>query len=62
MVALSHTARRTDWKHHRVVAHYLETISGLTDSHPDLEKDVFDFHDVNTAIPAAYSGAQSALR
>jgi len=62
MVALSHTARRTDWKHHRVVAHYLESVSGLTDAHPELEHDVFDFHDVDIAIPLAYQGAQGALR
>jgi len=62
MVALSHTARRSDWKHHKVVAHYLETITGLTDAHPEIERDVFDFHEVDTLIPKAYEGAQGALR
>ncbi len=62
MVALSHTARRSDWQRHSVVAHYLETISGLTDAHPDIERDVFDFHEVQVSMPREYEGAQGALR
>ena len=62
MVALSHTARRSDWQRHSVIAHYLQTISGLTDAHPEIEGDVFGFHEVEVSMPREYVGAQGALR
>jgi len=59
MVALSLTARKPAWAHKKVVAQFMSTIPRLTDSHKELEHDVFGVHQSPALLPEAYESARS---
>lgn len=61
MVALSYTARQGVWSKHRVIAHFIDTIPGLTDAHPDLDQQVFGATPSPVAIPDEYEAARRVL-
>ena len=59
MVALGQTAKKPAWASHKVVAHFISTIPTLTDSHTDLEREVFVVHETTAGIPEVYESARS---
>jgi hypothetical protein len=59
MVALGQTAKKPAWASHKVVAHFISTIPKLTDSHKDLEREVFGVHETTAGIPKVYESARS---
>jgi len=58
MVALSQTARKPAWASQSVVAHFISMVPTLTDSHRDLEREVYGVHEAPAALPEAYKSQE----